>query len=261
MNWKTADATALYGTKAANGVIVITTKRGHIGKPIISYNTTLTLRQRPRYTDRSVDVMNSKERIGFSRDLAAIHYDYPTDMSMVGYEGLQEQLYNGTLSQEEFDKEVAKLETMNTDWFKLLTKDSFSHQHTLSISGGSEEMRYYASLGYMRANDVIWDDKNDRYTASVNLDANLAKWLTVSLSMNGNVGKRNYYQEELAPMDYAYRTSRAIPAYDEDGQYHYYLKKSARYGIIQDIIEKYISLIMNMTQQHLDIQDMIWKYM
>ena len=238
---KDAAATALYGTKAANGVIVITTKRGHIGKPIISYNTTLTLRQRPRYTDRSVDVMNSKERIGFSRDLAAIHYDYPTDMSMVGYEGLQEQLYNGTLSQEEFDKEVAKLETMNTDWFKLLTKDSFSHQHTLSISGGSEEMRYYASLGYMRANDVIWDDKNDRYTASVNLDANLAKWLTVSLSMNGNVGKRNYYQEELAPMDYAYRTSRAIPAYDEDGQYHYYLKKSAtgysqfKYNILNEL--------------------------
>lgn len=224
---KDAAATALYGTKAANGVIVITTKKGHIGKPIISYNTTITLRQRPRYTDRSVDVMNSKERIDFSRDLVTLHYEYPEDMTLVGYEALQEKLYNGELTQEEFDQEVAKLEVINTDWFDLLTKDSFSHQHTLSISGGSEQMRYYASIGYTRDNDVIWDDKNERYTVSVNLNSNLTKWLSASLGINGNIGSRDYYQEDLAPMQYAYKTSRAIPAFNEEGEYYYYAKKEA----------------------------------
>ena len=71
---KDAAATAIYGTKAANGVIVITTKHGFEGKPRISYNATVNYKCRPRYTDCSVDVMNSKERIQFSRELLADHY-------------------------------------------------------------------------------------------------------------------------------------------------------------------------------------------
>ena len=223
---KDAAATALYGTKAANGVIVITTKKGHVGKPIVTYSATMTLRQRPRYTDRNVDVMNSKERVQFSRELIASHYQYPQGMTMVGYEGLLEKAYSGELSHEAFEDEVAKLETMNTDWFDILTRNSLSHQHTLSISGGSQEARYYASLGYTRDNDVIWKDNNERYTAALNLDANLASWLTASLSMNGNISSRDYYQEELAPMQYAYQTSRAIPAFEENGEYYYYKKRS-----------------------------------
>lgn len=102
---------------------------------------------------------------------------------------------------------MAKLETINTDWFDLLTRNSLSHQHTISISGGSEEARYYASIGYNRDNDVIWDDNNERYTAALNLDANLTPWLTASLSINGNVSSRDYYQNELAPMQYAYQNN------------------------------------------------------
>ena len=222
---KDAAATALYGTKAANGVIVITTKKGHVGRPIITYSTTMTLRQRPRYTDRSVNVMNSKERIQFSRELVGVNYEYPSDMSMVGYEGLLNKLYNQEISQKEFDAEVATLETINTDWFDLLTKNSLSHQHTISISGGSEEGQYYASIGYNRDNDVIKNDHNERYTAALNLDANLTPWLRASLGMNGSVSTRNYYQNEVAPIDYAYTTSRAIPALDANGEYYYYQKK------------------------------------
>lgn len=60
---KDASATALYGAKAANGVIVITTKKGHVGKPIISYSGNVSYKMRPSYTDRKIDLMNSKERI------------------------------------------------------------------------------------------------------------------------------------------------------------------------------------------------------
>ena len=222
---KDAAATALYGTKAANGVIVITTKKGHVGKPIITYNTTVTLRQRPRYTDRNINVMNSAERIQFSRELVAMHYDYPNYMNMVGYEGLLNQFYNKEINQAEFDQEVRKLEEMNTDWFDILTEDSFSHQHTVSITGGSEEGQYYASIGYSRDNDVIKGDHTERYTVVLNLDANLTPWLRASLSMNGNVNDRVYYQEELSPIQYAYKTSRALPAYDENGEYYYYKKQ------------------------------------
>ena len=217
---KDAAATALYGTRAANGVIVVTTKKGHIGKPIITYNATVTLRRRPRYTDNNINLMTSAERIQFSRDMEAAHYEYDDDMSMVGYEGLMQQLYKGNLTYAQFETEVRKLEEMNTDWFDILTDDTFSHQHTLSITGGSEEGQYYASIGYTRDNDVIWKDNNERYTAVLNLDANLAPWLRSSLNLNASITSRDYYQDELAPMDYAYKTSRAIPAYDDNGEYH-----------------------------------------
>ena len=226
---KDAAATAIYGTKAANGVIVVTTKKGHIGRPIVRYDVTTTLRQRPNYKDRSINVMNSKERMQFSRELVAEHYQFPDDMSEVGYEGLITKLYNHQISIEEFNREVARLETINTDWFDLLTRNSVSHQHTLSISGGSEEARYYASIGYSRDNDVIMKDNNERYTAALNLDANLTPWLTASFGLNGNVSSRDYYQDEIAPMNYAYKTSRAIPAFDENGEYEYYQKKYDNY--------------------------------
>lgn len=222
---KDAAATALYGTKAANGVIVITTKKGFVGSPVVTYSMSMTLRQRPSYNDKSVDVMNSQERMQFSRELVAQHYQFPKDMAKVGYENLIMQLYNHEINIQQFNQEVAKLETVNTDWFDLLTRNSLSHQHTISISGGSEETRYYASIGYNRANDVIWDDNNNRYTAALNLDANLTPWLTASLSINGNVSSRDYYQSELAPMQYAYKTTRALPAFDENGEYYFYEMK------------------------------------
>lgn len=106
---KDAAATALYGTKAANGVIVITTKKGRVGDPIISYNMTTTFRQRPRYTDRKINVMNSRERIQLSRELFDQHYVYNGSVNPVGYEGLLNDLYNGKLTDTQFSQEVANL--------------------------------------------------------------------------------------------------------------------------------------------------------
>lgn len=219
---KDASATALYGTKAANGVIVITTKRGSVGDMSVRYNVTGTFKLRPRYTDRRIRVMNSKERVDFSRDLVAAHHVFPTTMTPLGYEALAAQMYNGTITSDVFTQKVKELETLNTDWFKVLTEDVFSHQHTLSLSGGTEQLRYYASLGYAIDNDVIKGADNERYTASLNLDAHFSDKLSVSLNLLGSVGERNYTQSGISVIDYAYTTSRTIPVYDESGQYYYY---------------------------------------
>lgn len=221
---KDASATALYGTKAANGVIVITTKRGKEGKPQIRYNNNFTWKLRPRYSDSSVDVMSSKERIQLSRELFNDHYEYNDNASMVGYEGLMMQLYSGKITDAEFAVKIRQLEVMNTDWFDLLTHDSFSQQHTVSLSGGGERGTYYASLGYVDNDDVVKGTTNKRYSAVVNLDVNFAKWLTGSFGVKGNVSDRTYYQSAIAPVEYAYSTSRAIPAYEENGEYAYYGK-------------------------------------
>lgn len=227
---KDASATALYGTKAANGVIVITTKRGQVGDISVRYNVTGTFKLRPRYTDRQIRVMNSKERVDFSRDLVTAHHMFPTGMPQVGYEALAAQMYNGALTNDEFTRKVKELETMNTDWFKILTEDVFSHQHTLSISGGTEQLRYYASIGYSIDNDVIKGADNERYTASMNLDARFSERLRLSLNLLGNVGERKYNQSGIGVIDYAYNTSRCIPAYDENGRYYYYKPSTTDYN-------------------------------
>ena len=241
---KDASATALYGTKAANGVIVITTKRGREGKPQIRYNNTVTWKFRPRYSDKSVDVMNSKERIQLSRELWNDHYVYNTNSSMVGYEGLMMRLFNKEITQEQFDSELAYVETVNTDWFDLLTHDSFSQQHNASVSGGGERGVYYASLGFMDNDDVIKGTTNRRYNAMVNLDINFAPWLSASFGVTGNVNEREYNQESINPVDYAYSASRAIPAYNRDGSPYYYSKLQRysyghNYNILNELANSY----------------------
>lgn len=241
---KDAAATAIYGTKAANGVIVVTTKRGTEGKPMVSYNVNTTFKIRPRYSDRSVDVMSSKERIQFSRQLAQDHYQYDANVTLVGYEKLQQQLYNGYINYDEFVSGVSAAEQQNTDWFDLLTHDSWSQIHTVSVSGGSKSSRYYASLGYTGENDVVKVNKNERYTYSIKIDNTFSKLLTASFSFNGYHNTRNYYQDEISPLEYAYTTSRVIPAYDSKGNYSYYQKRvdkwyECNYNILNELDNSY----------------------
>lgn len=222
---KDAAATALYGTRAANGVIVITTKKGRVGKPQVRYSATATVHKRPYYTDRKVDLMNSKERVEFSQLLTQMHYIYPHDMPLVGYEYALQCLYNGTYTADQFQQEVQKMETENTDWFDLLTRNSFSHDHNVNISGGSDKIRYYASLGYTNENDVIKDNNNNRYTANSKLDIALTDKLQLSFNISGYMSKKKYPQ--INTIDYAYNTSRTIPAYNDDGTYSYYKRPSS----------------------------------
>lgn len=67
---------------------------------------------------------------------------------MVGYEGALYRYYSGLTDYNGFLDEVKRYETINTDWFDILTRDSYSHDHTLSVSGGADKFRYYASIGY-----------------------------------------------------------------------------------------------------------------
>ena len=72
---------------------------------------------------------------------------YPKTDTWVGYEAAYLEYMNGRISYDEFERQVSYYETLNTDWFDILMKNAFSHKHTLSLSGGSSALRYYASLG------------------------------------------------------------------------------------------------------------------
>ena len=223
---KDAAATALYGTRAANGVIVITTKSGRVGKPIIAYSATFTARRRPHYTDGKINLMNSDERIQFSQFLVDQHYLYPPSMPLVGYEHALNRLYAGHLTQAEFNTEVNKMAELNTDWFDVLLHNSFSHDHSASVSGGSDAVRYYVSLGYTGQDDVIKNTTNRRYTGMSKVNVKFSRKFDLELNITGYQNDRKYQAGEINPTDYAYHTSRAIPAYNDDGSYYFYKKNS-----------------------------------
>ncbi|MBO6124250.1 MAG: SusC/RagA family TonB-linked outer membrane protein [Bacteroidaceae bacterium] len=221
---KDAAATALYGTRAANGVIVVTTKSGREGKPTVNYSGQLTLRKRPYYSDGKINLMNSAERIQFSQFLAEEHYAYPSNMSKVGYEEALRQLYAGEITRQEFNTAIEKMKTENTDWFSLLCRNSFSQDHSVSVSGGSDKVRYYTSLGVTQQDDVVRGARNNRYTAMAKINYDISSKLKAELNINGNISSRDYAASDLNVIDYAYNTNRIIPARNADGSYFTYLK-------------------------------------
>ena len=141
---KDASATAIYGTRAANGVIVVTTKKGkRDGGFNISYQHTSSVSLRPSYDD--FDLLNSQERVELTQQC----YDDGLRVSgVVGMENLMQQYGLGNLSLEEYKQKVRELETRNTDWFKILFRNAYTQTHNLSISGGTEKMDYYVSMSY-----------------------------------------------------------------------------------------------------------------
>lgn len=221
---KDAAATALYGTRAANGVIVVTTKKGQAGPPTINYSMQLKLIQRPRYTDHNINLMNSQERVQFGKDLCDMHYRFPVDMTTVGYEGAYNDYVKGNISYDEFESRVRLYESTNTDWFKILTRDALTQNHSLSISGGNDFLRYYTSLGYTNEEGVLKTQYNDRYTASARIQSQIHRNLQVNVRFNGSISKKNYLPDEVQALDYAYNTTRALPCFNPDGSLYFYKK-------------------------------------
>ena len=134
---KDASATAIYGSKASNGVIVITTKKGTPGRINVSYSTNVSVRERPTY--EIYDFMNSYERIQFSKEAyeAGVRYQSTPLPQIYTYEGLMAMFNKRMIDEEQFSAYLQRLETENTDWFKLLTRNSVSQNHNLSVSGGA----------------------------------------------------------------------------------------------------------------------------
>ena len=121
-------------------------------------------------------------------------------MPLTGYEYVLSRYYSGALTKEQFQTEVDRLQTMNTDWFDLLTKDSFSKDYAINVSGGSDNIRYYASLGYTSEDDVIRRTTNRRYTAAAKLDMTLSSRWRLSFNLNGYLNERKYTQDEVKIM-------------------------------------------------------------
>ncbi|WP_316828963.1 SusC/RagA family TonB-linked outer membrane protein [Pedobacter miscanthi] len=224
---KDAASTAIYGVKAANGVIVITTKKGKIGKPSINYSTNFTTSQKPNYG--MFNLMNSKERVDVSREIYAKGLQFGVTPDPISYEGLATSLFDKKITQEQFVAGVNKLETTNMDWFDALFQTPISQNHSLNISGGSDKTTYYGSVGYLNDKGNSNGNEQNRYTASANINSSLTDNLKIGLKLNGSKSTTSgFYQVD--PFKYAYNTSRTIPAYNEDGSYYFYTAPNTTTG-------------------------------
>lgn len=221
---KDASATAIYGSKASNGVIVITTKKGTPGRISVNYSTNISVRERPNYD--MYDYMNSLERIQFSKEAydAGVRYQQDPLPQVYTYEGLMAMFNQRMINEEQFSSYMQRLETVNTDWFDLLTRNAVSQSHNLSVSGGTDKYTYNASIGYSDNKGMEVGNENDQLTTRLSINSNVNEKLRISVQLNGSIRNSYGYGAGVNPYSYALNTSRAIPAYEENGELAYYSK-------------------------------------
>lgn len=218
---KDASATAIYGVKAANGVIVVTTKKGKTGKPQVNYAGGISVMTPPSY--KVMRLMNSEERVEVSEEMhkkGLQFYTYqPTSM---GYEGALMDLWNKQISYDEFRHKVKDLKELNTDWYDLLFRASVSHQHTIAVSGATDNTNYYFSVGYANDQGVNKKEDLDRFNALVKVNTRFTPNLKIGMNMSGALTNTKRPHKSIDVYQYAAQTSRAIPAYDAEGELFYY---------------------------------------
>ena len=234
---KDASATAIYGSRASNGVIVVTTKKGSSEHVSVRYQGGISIRERKGY--EHYNMMNSLERIQFSKEAydAGARYASTPLAQTTTYEGLMEMYNKRMITEAEFAKHMQRLETVNTDWFDLLTRNSLSTNHNVSVSGGSDKVTYNGSVGYSVNNGTEVGNSNNQFTSRLNVGIQFSKRLRVTINMNGSYRQSNGYASGVNPSSYALSTSRSIPAFKDNGEYEYYYQPYNSYPMNSNQLE------------------------
>ena len=177
---KDASATAIYGSRASNGVIIITTKKGRKGqKPQISYSGNVSVSA----VKKKMDVMNSSEYIDFAKQLVVAQKGYTDEQWLASPEyaslGYTDANGNHVMA--------------NTDWQDEIYRTAVSTDHNITISGGIKNVPYRVSLGYTDQNGVVKTSNYQRYTASISLSPSLLNdHLNLNINAKGMYSKTKY---------------------------------------------------------------------
>ena len=217
---KDASATAIYGVQAANGVIVVTTKKGRNGPAQVTYNGSVSINQRENY--RRLYLMDAGERVQLSKDLLDSRLTYTRKNFTLGYEMLKNQYDAKALSRSEFNAAVDEMIDRNTDWFDLLFRNAVTQNHTLSLSGGNESTTYYSSVGASISEGTARQELSKRYTATLKVNSWISPKVYLGFQLNGSITDNQGYHSSFNPDSYARETARTIPAYNPDGSMFFY---------------------------------------
>ena len=217
---KDASATAIYGVQAANGVIVVTTKKGRNGPAQVTYNGSVSINQRENY--RRLYLMDAGERVQLSKDLLDSRLSYTRKDFNLGYEMLKAQYDAEKLTRSQFDAAVTEMIDRNTDWFDLLFRNAVTQNHTLSLSGGNESTTYYSSVGASISQGTAREEVSKRYTATLKVNSWISPKVYIGFQLNGSITDNQGYHSSFNPDSYARETARTIPAYNADGSLFFY---------------------------------------
>lgn len=228
---KDASATAIYGVKAANGVILITTKKGEYGRMAINYSGNFSLSQRMNY--KRQDVMNSKERVDLSNE--AFKRGARVQDETIGYIGLALAYARRQITLEEFHSETDKLTVLNNNWFDLLYQTPFTQSHSISFSGGDHNTSYRASFGYRDVKNTAKGNEQTGYTGNLNISSIFWEKLTFNASVAGHYTETKAFASGVDPFNYAINTSRVVASHNENGELFYYNKNGYDYNILNEL--------------------------
>ena len=220
---KDASTTAVYGSRASNGVIVVTTKKGAVDRLSINASYSLTVGEQPHYG--LYNLMNSQERIGFSKEAfdAGAYYRHVPISQPYTYEGMYNMYLSGKMTEDEFVRRYSYLETVNTDWLKLVTRPSVNQTYHVSASGGAGKLTYAASVSYNKLDATEINNGMYRYTGRLGIGVELSPKVRVDASLSSSLSQTTGFSGAgIDPIGYATRTSRAIPAYNQDGSPAFY---------------------------------------
>lgn len=192
---KDASATAIYGAQGANGVVLITTKRGKAGEAKFTYDGSVTW---SRQTKR-LDLLNLREFAEFYNDLVA----------------------QGELSKPNEEYSDPSVLGRGTNWQDAVFRTALQHQHQIGAQGGTDKVKYYVSAGYMNQEGTIIGSEFSRFSLRSNIDAELKKWLKLGLNVSFS-----QTDEDLLKADsdegiimYSLTTPPDIQIYNIDGGY------------------------------------------
>ena len=212
---KDAAATAIYGSRAANGVIVVTTKRGTVGRSYINVQASYGLSEAP---SNRLKMMNTKEKIAFER---GIYEDFP-GLNIGGrvYQ-LLKKADSGVMSRADAEAEIDRLSKINTNWFDKIFRVATTQNYSISLSGGNETTQYYGSLSYLSQEGVMPNNKYESMGASMKLTHDFNRFLRVHFDVRSSLRNDRSSASPVNPLDYATYANPYERLYDEDGNYEY----------------------------------------
>lgn len=226
---KDAAATAIYGARAANGVIVITTKKGKVGKPVINFSSRFTYT--PTLSLDRLNLLNSAEKVGLEMDM--IRNNYSPDNHKGGVYNILSNynelsaFQNGGWDALSSDTQAAinRLKSVNTNWGDILFRDAFSQEYNLSLSGGTERVTYYTSFGYYKEDGNVDGVGMDRFNLVGKTSYKVNSILKVGASMFANRRKNTNYLTDAYgmsnPVFYSRKANPYFELYDKNGNYNY----------------------------------------
>ncbi len=229
---KDASSTAIYGSRGANGVVLVTTKRGKEGKMQLSYSGTMTLQN---IVDKQ-PAMKASDYITWRRwayynsnPTLYTPGDQPTyeqDQAFFAPSGDNTAYNNVMRGWDESHTKWDGSKVTDTDWTDFVTQTGITQEHTLSATGGSKDVQGFVSFGYLNNKGTQKGQSYERYNLTASTDILASKWFKVGGSLNASYGKQHYGfsrtgQSSNSGPDDIYGSAKGIlryaMPYDENG--------------------------------------------